>query len=163
MLAASSPGPDHATKPPPKPARRPPSRPRRPRRPAAPSPAQHPHHRPAAPSRSSCRRRRSSSSTRSPSSPTCRRCSSNDDARPLPPHLPGPGRRPVRARPMPRSPGCSDKALMGYVGAQRLLSPELPAQLRRARCLAAGVQRPSRCAGDLQAGAGRAARRARAS
>ena len=64
-------------------------------------------------------------------------------------------RRPASsARPTPRSPSCKDKTLMGYVGAQRLLSPATSATLRRARRLAAGLQRPSRCAGDLQAGAG---------
>ena len=50
------------------------------------------------------------------------------EPRPLPAHLPGPGRRPVGARPTPRSPSSSDKTLMGYVGAQRLLSQGYPAR-----------------------------------
>ena len=70
----------------------------------------------------------------------------------LPPHLPGAGRRPVR-------PGRRrHRAAQGQDpdGLCRRPAPAEPGRsraLRGARRLAAGIQRPSRCAGDLPAGA----------
>ena len=75
-------------------------------------------------------------------------------ARPLPPHLPGAGQPASGRQADAEIAQLKDKTLMGYVGAQRLLEPRLHRALRPARGLAAGLQRPSRCAGDLPAGAG---------
>ena len=74
-------------------------------------------------------------------------------ARPLPPHLPGAGERPVgdgRRRDRQAQRQDPDGLCRRPAPAQ----PQLPGAVRAARGLAAGLQRPSRRAGDLQARAG---------